>query len=229
MTMRGPEYELIEGVIPDDHARRTEIEDLLQRWETPDPKVLDLGCGDGRGRAVILGNFPDAAYLGVDVERSPEVDSRQASGDWFHSYDGENLPFADGSFDLVYSRQVFEHVRHPDKVAAEIFRVLRPGGTFIGSLSGLEPYHSLSIFNFTPYGLYRVLQDNGLHLTEMRPGEESTALFVRQLTLRRVSHFRLIYPLVDLAAWARRWSARKANYIKLRFAGHLSFVARKPT
>jgi SAM-dependent methyltransferase len=178
---------------------------------------------------VILASCPEASYTGVDIESSPEVDGREASGAWFHSYDGENLPFADGSFDLVYSRQVFEHIRYPDRVAAEIFRVLRPGGLFIGSVSGLEPYHSFSVFNFTPYGLYRVLQDNSLRLIELRPGAESTSLFVRQLTVRRILNFRLIYPLVDIAARMKGWSARQANYIKLRFAGHMSFVARKPS
>lgn len=226
--MRGPEYELIEGAIPDDHVRLTEPESLLPQCQVPHPNVLDLGCGDGRGRDVILQALPGADYTGVDIENSPEVKSRVANGSWFHSYDGENLPFADDSFDLVYSRQVFEHIRHPDRVAAEIFRVLRPGGLFIGSLSGLEPYHSFSMFNFTPYGLYRVLQDNGLYLTELRPGAESTSLVIRQLTLRRVSGFRIIYPLVDIIARMKGWSVKQANYIKLRFAGHMSFVARKP-
>jgi len=226
--MRGPEYELIEEAIPDDHARPVEPESLLQRCAVPDPKALDLGCGDGRGRDAILGAFPGANYIGVDIEDSPEVIARQARDVCFQSYDGENLPFADATFDLVYSRQVFEHIRYPDRVAAEIFRVLRPGGLFIGSLSGLEPYHSFSMFNFTPYGLYRVLQDNGLQLIELRPGAESTSLVVRQLTLRRVSGFQFIYLLVDIAARVKGWSMRQANYLKLRFAGHMSFVARKP-
>lgn len=226
--MRGPEYELIEGAIPDDHARPTEPESLLPRCGVPDPKVLDLGCGDGRGRDIILHALPRADYTGVDIENSPEVKARVASGAHFKSYDGEKLPFADETFDLIYSRQVFEHIRHPDRVAAEVFRVLRPGGLFIGSLSGLEPYHSFSMFNFTPYGLYRLLQDNGLHLTELRPGAESTSLVIRQLTLRRISGFRLIYPLVDIVTWMKGWSVKQANYLKLRFAGHMSFVARKP-
>jgi len=227
--MQGPEYELIESAIPDDHARPVEPENLLPRCEMPNPKVLDLGCGDGRGRDIILRSLPSADYTGVDIENSPEVNAREVGDACFQSYDGQNLPFEDEAFDLVYSRQVFEHVRYPDRVAAEVFRVLRPGGLFIGSLSGLEPYHSFSMFNLTPYGLYRVMQDNGLHLTELRPGAETTALIVRQLTLRRVSGFRFIYPLIDIAAGMRGWSKREANYLKLRFAGHLTFVARRPT
>jgi SAM-dependent methyltransferase len=42
---------------------------------------------------------------------------------------GENLPFADASFDVVYSFQVLEHVQDPRRVLAEAWRVLKPGGT----------------------------------------------------------------------------------------------------
>jgi ubiquinone/menaquinone biosynthesis C-methylase UbiE len=42
---------------------------------------------------------------------------------------GENLPFTDASFDVVYSFQVLEHVQDPFGVLSEMWRVLRPGGT----------------------------------------------------------------------------------------------------
>lgn len=41
---------------------------------------------------------------------------------------GENIPFKDGSFDVVFSFQVFEHVQDPLKVLRESWRVLKPGG-----------------------------------------------------------------------------------------------------
>jgi ubiquinone/menaquinone biosynthesis C-methylase UbiE len=50
--------------------------------------------------------------------------------------DAERLPFSDGFFDLVYSWGVIHHSEHPDRIIAEIHRVLRPGGTFIGMLYG---------------------------------------------------------------------------------------------
>jgi ubiquinone/menaquinone biosynthesis C-methylase UbiE len=48
--------------------------------------------------------------------------------------DAEHLPFADGDFDLVYSWGVIHHSERPDRIVAEIARVLKPGGTFIGML-----------------------------------------------------------------------------------------------
>lgn len=48
--------------------------------------------------------------------------------------DAETLPFEDGSFDVVYSWGVIHHSEHPERILAEIHRILRPGGKFIGML-----------------------------------------------------------------------------------------------
>lgn len=72
------------------------------------------------------------------------------------------MPFDDGTFDVVFCRQVLEHVRHPDDVIAEVSRILRPGGIFVGSVSQLEPYHNHSIFNWTSYGVVSVFEAYGL-------------------------------------------------------------------
>lgn len=44
---------------------------------------------------------------------------------------GERLPFADGSFDVVYSRQVLHHVSDRRQLCTEVARVLRPGGVYL--------------------------------------------------------------------------------------------------
>ncbi|GAC1341923.1 MAG: hypothetical protein NVS2B9_14050 [Myxococcales bacterium] len=48
--------------------------------------------------------------------------------------DAESLPFPDASFDIVYSWGVIHHSEHPERIVDEIYRVLRPGGKFIGML-----------------------------------------------------------------------------------------------
>jgi SAM-dependent methyltransferase len=69
--------------------------------------------------------------------------------------DGHELPFVDASFDYVWSNAVLEHVRNPFRVAAEMVRVVRPGGLVIVQVPFLESIHSWphDYFRFTPNGL----------------------------------------------------------------------------
>ena len=46
-------------------------------------------------------------------------------------YDGVTIPFADGSFDVVYSSNVLEHIPHVEIFQREILRVLKPHGRMI--------------------------------------------------------------------------------------------------
>lgn len=50
-----------------------------------------------------------------------------------------NLSFERESMDLVITSDIFEHVRHPDRAFAEVYRVLRPGGTHIFTIPGRWP------------------------------------------------------------------------------------------
>lgn len=50
--------------------------------------------------------------------------------------DAESLPFETGTFDLVYSWGVIHHSARPDRIIAEIHRVLKPGGLFVGMMYG---------------------------------------------------------------------------------------------
>jgi ubiquinone/menaquinone biosynthesis C-methylase UbiE len=57
--------------------------------------------------------------------------------------DAETLPFEDNSFDVVYSWGVIHHSEYPEKIIAEIHRVLKKGGTFIGMMYGRYSLNSL--------------------------------------------------------------------------------------
>jgi SAM-dependent methyltransferase len=58
--------------------------------------------------------------------------------------DARHLPFADGSFDYVYSHGVLHHCDQPEQVVSEMFRVLRPGGRFNVHVYALWSYVTLS-------------------------------------------------------------------------------------
>ena len=72
------------------------------------------------------------------------------------------LTFAPGSFDLVVSSDIFEHVRKPFVGFAEVHRVLRPGGRHIFSIPIQEPWRAVTVERVDVSG------DEDVHLTEPR-------------------------------------------------------------
>jgi SAM-dependent methyltransferase len=100
---------------------------VVQRWLTKDSLVLDLGCGRTGG----IERFWKDARLAVGID--PDLDSlrdRNNALPVLRSV-GDHLPFGDGSFDLVVSVWVLEHLDAPARVFAEAARVLRTGGHFV--------------------------------------------------------------------------------------------------
>ncbi|HEX2264855.1 MAG TPA: hypothetical protein VHH14_01080, partial [Solirubrobacterales bacterium] len=106
-------------------------------------------------------------------------------------------------------------------------------GLLLGSTSQLEPYHSLSVGNITPYGLQRLLAGAGMELTEVRPGLDGLTLIVHRalgmpaFTRRYWARESPPNRAIGLAVRARGLSPRQANAIKLLLCGQYAFVARR--
>lgn len=117
-----------------------EVARVLADLDLSGREVLDIGCGSG-GIALHLVQAHGAAHVtGFDVEqpvieraRARAIAAGLADRTSFVRGPPGPLPFADGSFDVVFSKDALLHV--PDKAAlfAEVFRVLRPGGVFVAS------------------------------------------------------------------------------------------------
>jgi SAM-dependent methyltransferase len=113
--------------------------------------VLDVGCGWG-GKMIYLAEHCDLKSIsgfdlpGVfDVKAAEAFASRKGvSNCHFTTGYAESIPFAENSGDLLIMEDVMEHVADPEKVMAECFRVLRPGGRVVikfPSIDMAEAHH----------------------------------------------------------------------------------------
>jgi SAM-dependent methyltransferase len=97
--------------------------------------VLDLGSGAGTDSLVAAQMVGANGHVtGIDMTAAMLAKARAAAGEMgvanveFLEAEAEQLPFADGSFDVVISNGVIDLIPDKDAVFGEIFRVLSPGG-----------------------------------------------------------------------------------------------------
>ena len=108
----------------------------------PGARVLVVGgaaIGDGFNR-LYAGAYQ---VVGTDVYPSPNIAL---------ICDGHKLPFADASFDAVVIQAVLEHVVSPDRVAAEVHRVLRRAGLVYAETPFMQQVHE-GAYDFTRFTL----------------------------------------------------------------------------
>jgi SAM-dependent methyltransferase len=192
------------------------IEPSLQRGM----RLLDLGCGQ-RDQAACAEHY-GLEYVGVDYA-SPRADLLA---------DAHAIPFRDGTFDVVLSYAVLEHLYHPFAAASEVARVLRPGGLFVGTVAQGEPFHD-SYFHHTAWGLLGVLSSAGLRMTRCWPSYDTLHALAGMGRYPRVQ--RLLIELVHrigtaapfLAPRKLFWSARQKAVNDLHRAASIAFVAEK--
>lgn len=140
--------------IQDDDAirRAAELKRKTRRWlavsgvdQNREARVLELGCGNGLLRDVHPG------WIGVDLSFQACQNALQAGAGRVINADLECLPFAEASFDVVFTWATLEHIPHPDKAMSELARVLRPGGMAIVGPSWHCRSWTVKRLRFRPY------------------------------------------------------------------------------
>lgn len=135
--------------------------------------LLDLGCGSGHLLKAALARGTDAYGCDVDFDQ-PNYDQdlvaelrtagrlmpievvrrEQAAprvvGKSPSTADFYRLPFDDGTFDVVISSQVLEHVENYPQLAGELYRVMKPGAVFLHFFP--PPFHIIEGHTDIPFG-----------------------------------------------------------------------------
>lgn len=91
-------------------------------------RVLDAGCGRGN---IVVDEFRKEIKEAVGIDIDQKATRGNVCLDKVVIGDLESMPFLNEEFDVVLSQWVFEHLKNPDKVFPEIYRVLKPGGAFL--------------------------------------------------------------------------------------------------
>ncbi len=164
-------------------------------------RLLDVACGTGGFLAEVKRNYPRLAVTGIDLSAPYLAVARGRLGAWSRvalaEANAEALPFADASFDIVTCIYLFHELPHRARraVAAEIARVLKPGGRliFLDSLqTGDEPDYDAMLEWFPvafhePYYASYLREDlAGLFGAELRPTAQISAYFSKGAELSTV-------------------------------------------
>jgi len=199
-----------------------------------DKKILDVGCGTGEQARVLLSQGRDV----FGIEPAPNMLTVSAQGLEARVQQGVvgDLPFPDEHFDFVYALEVFRYLSSAENIRgmSEIWRVLKPGGTFFATYVNL---YALDLFYLwtkartltgsvenhtefeTPSTLYQRLHHGGFGQIEIHGAMFAPLRLVYKLN-ESLGRFvgKLISP-VD--------SALSDLPILRPFAGHLIAIARK--
>lgn len=231
VRLQAEEHPLIEDVppaTPAEHCLRLmhlrAYDEAVARGAGRD--VLDVGCNTGYGTmrfAPVAGRV-----VGVDVSPRAIEAALERTSDGrpeFLLTTGFELPFAPGSFDLVTSFQVLEHVPDPRAFLRELARVLRPGGMVILA----TPNAATRLYpGMTPWNRFHVHEYLATELAELLLTEFSTVTVLGmfgapelyETEIRRVDAARQRIRHKEAAA-ARKAAAREAEAAKALARGSI--------
>ena len=136
------------------------MQDRLSYIKLTPSRALDLGCGLGQGLAVLRAQYPDAQICGVDwssamLARATQLDPQRTDTGWlgrllkkrpvfdFAQADFRALPFADASFDLLWSNLALHWDPSPHAIFPEWHRITTEGGLLMFSLFGPDTLREL--------------------------------------------------------------------------------------
>jgi 2-polyprenyl-6-hydroxyphenyl methylase / 3-demethylubiquinone-9 3-methyltransferase len=200
------------------YMRRVLLEEL--RLTPAGCRALDVGCGGG----LLAEEFARLGFAVTGVDPSPRsldaarahaaetglsIEYRQASG--------EALPFADGSFDVVYCCDVLEHVTDLGRVIAESARVLKAGGVYLYDTINRTPQSKLIVIKLLQEWSWTSVMPPHLHDWQMfiRPSELARLLEQHGL---RPARIRGLTPCANPVTIIRALRARKLGRLSYREA-----------
>jgi ubiquinone/menaquinone biosynthesis C-methylase UbiE len=157
-------------------------------------KVVDIGCGQSPYKHLL--DSQKTQYYGLDIEEAARKFDYENSK--IIHFDGKNFPLSDNSMDGFICTEVLEHTQEPEKLIAEIYRVLKIGGIGIVTVPWSARYHYIpyDYYRFTPSTI-TILFQNFSSLKFVPRGTDITTIVSKII----VVYFRNLKPQKQLLLW----------------------------
>ncbi len=132
---------------------------FLRRYNG-DALLLNIGSGVHKPSPTIL-NLDIFYYKGVDIVANAQM-----------------LPFATGSVDGIVCESLLEHVPNPEAIVAEMYRVLKPGGSLYVVIPFVYPFHACpnDFYRWSSSGLKQLLKAGDIERIGTRAGPSSALM-----------------------------------------------------
>jgi ubiquinone/menaquinone biosynthesis C-methylase UbiE len=157
---------------PDHDTRRLLLDPIMlaEAGDVSGLRILDIGCGEGRFSRLLAER--GAVAVGLDPIRRLIEAAIEAGGDGSQRYiqgAGEQLPFRDGSFDIVVAYLALIDITDFRSAGREAARVLKPGGRFLlANISNLASSSESPVYDeegrFLHYAIDHYLEERALTL-----------------------------------------------------------------
>ena len=145
------------------HHLTKELMSYFPKAKSAGSRMLDIGCGDAVHQRVC--EHAGFDYVGLDYQE-PEA---------LLLGDAQSMPFKDESFEFILSVAVLQYIPHPALMMNEVYRLLKPGGRFVGTVAFLEPFHQ-SMHHFTHWGTFNALRHAGFEIKNISPSHDWSGL-----------------------------------------------------
>lgn len=128
----------------------------------PDWRVIDLCTGTGDLARIIKKLYPDAIVEGIDFsENMLKIAKKKSLNTKIQYFQGDvtNLPYPDNTFDAVTIGFGLRNIQNAEKAVAEIYRILKPCGSFLHLDFGKTNFLSKIYEKITPF-LAKIFTEN---------------------------------------------------------------------
>lgn len=130
----------------------------------PHDNVVDLCCGTGDLARIIKRIQPDACVTGIDFSEEMLKKAKNKKSIGKISYmqgDATNLPYEDNSFDIVTMGFGLRNIANAEKAVEEVYRILKPNGSFLHLDFGRKNFLSKIYDKITPI-LAKIFTENSV-------------------------------------------------------------------